>query len=63
VVLERGEQERPEFTFKPVNACKRPVFHHVQKKTLCQILGIIRRMPAPSSKNVDRIAMEPTQLG
>ena len=26
VVLERGEQERPKFTFEPVNARKRPVF-------------------------------------
>ena len=26
VVLERGEQKRPEFTFEPVNARKRPTF-------------------------------------
>ena len=26
VILERGEQERPEFTFEPVKAGKRPVF-------------------------------------
>jgi hypothetical protein len=26
VVLKRGEEERPEFTFEPVKAGKRPVF-------------------------------------
>ena len=42
VVLERGEQEGPELTFKPVNSRKCPVFHHVQEKTLGQVLGIVR---------------------
>jgi len=63
VILERGEQERPEFTFEPVNAGKRPVLHHVQEKTLGQVLGIVRRMPAASSENVERIPIEPAQLG
>jgi hypothetical protein len=32
VVPERGEQERPEFTFEPVNAGQGPMFDHVQEK-------------------------------
>ena len=63
VVLERGEQERPEFTFEPVNARKRPVFDHVQEKALGQVLGVIRRMSAAPSENVERIPIEPAQLG
>ena len=63
VVLERGEQERAEFTFEPVNAAKRPVFQQVQEKTLRQVLGVIRRMPAAPSENVEWIPIEPAQLG
>ena len=63
VVLERGEQERPEFTFEPVNAGKRPMFDHVQEKTLGQILGVIRRMAAAPSEDVERIPIEPAQFG
>ena len=63
VVLERGEQERPEFTFEPVNARKRPVFQQVQEKTLGQVLGVVRRMPAAPSENVEWIPIEPAQLG
>ena len=63
VVLERGEQERPEFAFEPVNAGKRPVFEQVQEKTLGQVLSVIRRMPAAPSENVERIPIEPAQLG
>ena len=63
VVLERGEQERAEFTFEPVDAGKRPMFDHVQEKTLGQVLGVIRRMPAASSENVERIPIEPARLG
>ncbi len=62
VVLERGEQERAEFPFEPINAPQRPVFQQVQEKTLGQILGVIRRMPAPPGENVERIPIEPAQL-
>jgi hypothetical protein len=34
VVSERGEHERPEFTFEPVNAGKRPVFQQGAGKNL-----------------------------
>ena len=34
IVLERREQERPEFTFVPVNVRKRAVFQQVKEKTL-----------------------------
>jgi hypothetical protein len=34
----------------------------VQEKALGQVLGLIRRMPAPPSKNVERIPIEPAQL-
>jgi hypothetical protein len=61
--MERGEQERVEFAFEPVNTGKRPVFQQVQEKTLGQVLGVIRRMPAAPSENVDRIPIEPAQLG
>ena len=63
VVLERGEQERPKFTFEPVNARKRPAFDHVQEKRLGQILSVICRMPAAPSEDVERIPIEPAQLG
>jgi hypothetical protein len=63
VVLERGQQERPEFAFEPVNAGKRPVFQQVQEKTLGQILGVIWGMPAAPSENVERIPIEPAQFG
>ena len=63
VVLEGGEQERPEFTFEPVNAAKCPVFQQVQEKTLSQVLGVIRRMSAAPSENVEWIPIEPAQLG
>jgi hypothetical protein len=63
VVLERGEQERPEFTFEPVKAGKRPVFQQVQEKTLGQVLSVIRRMPAAPSENIEWIPIEPAQLG
>jgi hypothetical protein len=51
-----------EIAFEPVNARKRPLFHHVQEKALGQVLGIIRRMPAALRKNVERIPIEPAQL-
>jgi hypothetical protein len=34
VVLERGEQERAEFAFEPIDAAKRPVFQQMQEKPL-----------------------------
>jgi hypothetical protein len=34
VVLERGEQQRPEFPFEPVNAGNRPALQQVQEKPL-----------------------------
>jgi len=63
VVLERGEQERPKFTFEPVNARKRPAFDHVQEKRLGQILSVIWRMPAAPSEDVEWIPIKPAQLG
>ena len=63
VVLQRGEQERPELPFESVNARKRPVFQQVQEKTLYQVLGIVRRMPAEPSEDVERIPIKPAQLG
>src|SRR5260370_36628118 len=63
VVLERGEQERPEFTFESVNSRKRPVFYHVQEKTLGQVPGVIGRIPAAPSEHVDRIPIDPPQPG
>ena len=63
VVLERGEQERPESAFEPVNSPKRPVFQKVQEKTLGQILGVFRRISAAPSENVEWIPIEPAQLG
>ena len=62
-VLQRGEQERPELPFEPVNARKRPVFQQVQEKTLYQVLGIDRRMPVEPSEDVERIPIKPAQLG
>ena len=39
------------------------MFHHVQEKTLSQVLGVIRRIPAAPSEYVERIPIEPAQLG
>ena len=63
VVLERGEQERPEFTFEPVNARERPVFQQVQEKTLGQVLGVVPRMSATPSEYVEWIPVKPAQFG
>jgi hypothetical protein len=61
VILERGEQERPELTNGPVNAAKRPMLQQVAEKTLSQVVSVIRRMPAAAGENVEWI--EPAQLG
>jgi hypothetical protein len=63
VVLERGEQERPEFPFEPVNAGKRPALQQVQEKPLREVLGVFRRMPAAPGENVEWIPIQPAQLG
>jgi len=63
VILERRKLERTEFTLEPVNACKRLVFHQMKKKTLGQVLGILRRMPAAPSEGVEWIPIVPAQLG
>jgi hypothetical protein len=52
-----------ELPFEAVNARKRPVFQQVHKKTLCQVLGVVRRMPAEPSEDVERIPIKPAQLG
>ena len=39
------------------------MFQQVQEKTLGQVLGVIRRMPAAPSENVERVPIEPAQLG
>ena len=39
------------------------MFDHVQEKTLGQVLGVIRRMAAAPSENVERIPIELAQLG
>jgi hypothetical protein len=62
-VLQRGEQERSEIPFEPVNTRKRPVFQQVQEETFYQVLGIVRRTPAEPSEDVERIPIKPAQLG
>ena len=63
VILERGEEKRPEFTFDPIDTGKCMVPEEVQKKTLRQILSVFRRMAAAPSENVERIPIKLAQLG
>ena len=62
VVLERGEQERPEFPLSR-STPSRPAFQQVQEKPLGEVLGVFRRMPAAPGENVEWIPIEPAQLG
>jgi hypothetical protein len=38
-------------------------FHQVKEKTLGQVMGVIRGVPTASSEPVERISIEPAQLG
>jgi hypothetical protein len=62
VVLERGQQKRTELPFKPVDPSKRSVFQQVQEKTLSQVLGVIRGVPAAAGENVEWIPISAAQL-
>jgi hypothetical protein len=62
VVLERGEQERPELPLESVHTRKRALLQQMEEKPLSQILGIVRGVPAPASKHVERIPIGAAQL-
>src|SRR4029077_14959968 len=62
VVLERGEQKRSEFSFEPVDVGECPLLQQVQEKTLGQVLGVIRRVPAASSEHVEWIPVIAAQI-
>jgi hypothetical protein len=63
MVLERSEQERPEFAFESINARKRPMFQQVQEEALGQVLGIFRRVPAAAGEHVEGVPIVAAQLG
>src|ERR1700756_961750 len=62
VVLERRQQKRSELPFEPVDTSKRSVFQQVQEKTLGQVLGVFRGVPASASEHVEWIPINATQL-
>jgi hypothetical protein len=62
VVLERSQQKRPELAFEPVDAGERSVFQQVQEKTLGQVLGVFRRVPAVAGEHIEWIPISATQL-
>jgi hypothetical protein len=63
VAMLQEKKVRPELPFKPIDVGEGPVFQQVQKETLCQVLGVLRRMPASPGKGVEWIPIELIQFG
>src|ERR1700756_996309 len=62
VVLERRQQKRSELPFEPVDTSKRSVFQQVQEKTLGQVLGVFRGVPASAGGHVEGVPINAAQL-
>ena len=50
MILERGQQKRPELAFEPGDTGERSVFQQVQEKTLGQVLGLFRAVLAAAGE-------------
>ena len=63
VVLQGGQQKRPELALRPINPTQGPMLKQVKEKTLNQVLRIFGRIPTIPDKGIQRVPVAFAKIG